>query len=294
MIFDTHAHYDDHAFDEDREEVLASLSSFGVEKVIDVGSTIRSLDEVRRIADSHENIYGAVGLHPDEVGPHSRAAMENRFPKETSGLTIDVKNKIRNMLYEDKKLVAVGEIGLDYHWDVEPHDVQIRCFREQIAIALELKRPIIVHSRSAAADTMAVIEEMYGPGKKGHKEYGKWIPGTPPGPGASVERKGIIHAYAYSLEQAKIYTQMGFFLGIGGVLTFGNSRKLKKVVQNIPLEYLVLETDCPYLAPEPHRGERNFSGYLPHVVHAIAELKDISPEVVERVTWENAIHLFGL
>lgn len=328
MIFDTHAHYDDHAFDGDREAVLASLSSFGVGKVIDVGSTVRSLDEVRRIADTHDNVYGAVGLHPDDVGPHSRAALNAGGPQMSSpegessggvlgeassekgisdrmqepawtyssacGLTKNVKNKIRNMLYEDPKLVAVGEIGLDYHWDVEPHDVQIRCFKEQIEIALELKRPIIVHSRSAAADTMAVIEEMYGPGKKGHKEYGKWIPGTPPGPGASVERKGIIHAYAYSLEQAKIYTEMGFCLGIGGVLTFGNSRKLKKVVQNIPLEYLVLETDCPYLAPEPHRGERNFSGYLPYVVSAIAELKGITPEEVERVTWDNAMRLFGL
>ena len=258
MIFDTHAHYDDHAFDDDREAVLASLIPGGVGAVIDVGSTVRSLGQVKELADSHDFLYGAVGIHPDEVG----------------GLTPAVSGRIREAL-SDPKIVAVGEIGLDYHWDVEPHDVQIRCFREQIDIALEMKKPIIVHSRAANRDTMEVIAEAYGGGA-----------------GKAAAKKGVIHAYPGSLEQAKIYTELGFCLGIGGVLTYPTSKKLKKVVAGIPLDYLLLETDCPYLTPEPHRGERNCSLYLEAVARAISEIKGVTAEEVEKATWDNAERLF--
>ncbi len=297
MIFDTHAHYDDRAFDGDRDAVLASLAEHGVGRVVDVAATVESLPRVRELAGRYAFVYGACGLHPDAVG----------------GLTEEVCAQLRSSL-ADPRIVAAGEIGLDYHWDVEPHEVQIAGFIRQIEIALEAKKPILVHSRSAAQDTMRVIRRMYGPGAPGAKisraeaersllpeEYGT-VPGrewvwrypVPEGPGFHLEQKGIIHAYAYSPEQARIYTGMGFYLGIGGVVTYQNARKLKKVVKEIPLEYLVLETDCPYLAPEPFRGERNHSALLTHVAEAIAAIKGVTREEVERVTWDNALRLFGL
>lgn len=272
MIFDTHAHYDDHQFDTDREEVLSALSAAGVGRIVDVGSTVESLDRVREIADTHDFALGAVGLHPDEVG----------------GLTPAVMRKMREML-EDPKIAAVGEIGLDYHWDVEPHDVQIRCFQEQIRLAWETRKPIIVHSRTAAADTMAVIQEMYG--KNG--ECGRRYPELAEEFDSGSRVPGIIHSYSGSYEQAKIYTALGFYLGIGGVVTYPTSKKLKKVVKNIPLDHLVLETDCPYLSPEPVRGTRNTSANLRYVVRAVAEIREISGEEVERVTYANAERIFG-
>ena len=297
MIFDTHAHYDDRAFDGDREAVLASLVTRGVGRVVNVGASAESLDRIPELTGQYDFVYGAVGLHPDEIGD---------FTEETAA-------KLEALLRQPK-IVAVGEIGLDYHWDIQPHEVQADGFIRQAEIAVRAGKPILVHSRSAAADTMRIIERLYGTGKPAGKlskaeaekkllpdEYetvpGKewvWKKEVPPGPGEGLKNKGIIHAYAYSAEQARIYTGMGFLLGIGGVLTYQNSRKLKKVVAEIPLEFLVLETDCPYLAPEPHRGERCDSGYLRYVVRAIAEIKDVSEEEVEAVTWENACRLFSL
>ncbi len=258
MIFDTHAHYDDRAFDGDRDEILMSLPPAGVGRVIDVGASVRSLTAVRELTAKYDFVYGAAGIHPDDVGD----------------LTDEVVRTIREMI-EDPKIVAVGEIGLDYHWDVEPHDVQISCFRRQISLALDCGKPIIVHSRTAAADTMDVVREMYGSGR-----------------GRDAAKKGVIHAYPGSLEQAKIYAEMGFFLGIGGVLTYRTSKKLKKVVAGMPLQTLLLETDCPYLPPESRRGERNTSKNLPEVVRAIAEIKGVSEREVENVTWDNAMRLF--
>ncbi len=272
MIFDTHAHYDDSLFDGDRDEVLAGLPAAGVGRVVDAGSTVRSLSRIRELTGKYEFVYGAAGLHPDEVG----------------GLTDEVLAEIRSLL-ENPKFVAVGEIGLDYHWDVEPHDVQIRCFKEQIRLAHEMKKPVIVHSRAAALDTMTVIQEMYGQDGElagsggGLADYreGRRVP-------------GVIHSYSGSYEQAKIYTGLGFCLGIGGVVTYRTSKKLKKVVAGIDLSYLVLETDCPYLTPEPRRGERNTSAMLSYVAEAVAGIKGVSRETVEDVTWRNAERLFGM
>lgn len=283
MIFDTHAHYDDHAFDADREAVIAALQPGGIGHVVDVGASMESCPRVKAIADKYDFIYGALGLHPDEVAdlPACRDFIEDDL--------------------SDPKIVAVGEIGLDYHWMKETREVQIAAFEQQIEMALRHEMPIIVHSRNAAADTMDVIQKYYGDGKwAGLTRDGHPIKQLPkrrkiiPGPGNTLARKGIIHCYAYSAEQAKIYTALGFYLGIGGVATYGNSRKIKKVIEEIPLEHLVLETDCPYLAPEPHRGERNSSLYLPYVIKAIAEIKGITENEVEETTWENAMQLFGL
>ncbi len=260
MIFDTHAHYDDSAFDADREAIIRSLPERGVGRVIDIAATPSGLEKVRTVSESFPFMRAAYGIHPDEVGAMDAALMD----------------RLRELL-ASPKAVAVGEIGLDYHWDVEPHEVQQHWFRKQIDLALELGKPIFVHSRAAAEDTMRMISELYGQD----------------GPGRTAPQKGIIHAYSYSLEHAKRYTEMGFFLGIGGVVTFKNAKKLKKVVTEIPLGALVLETDSPYLTPEPHRGERNASFYLHEVVREIASLKQISEEEVERVTWDNACRLTG-
>ena len=258
MIFDTHAHYDDSAFDEDREEVLRSMVPGGVGRILDVGSTVESLDRVVGIAESHYFVYGAVGLHPDEAGK----------------LTDQMCMRIRSLL-ERRKIIAVGEIGLDYHWDVWPHEVQKEAFKKQINIALDYDVPIIVHSRAASADTMSVIMEMYGSGR-----------------GKDAPKKGVIHAYPGSPEQAKIYAELGFCLGIGGVVTYQTSKKLKKVVAGMPLESLLLETDAPYLSPETKRGTRNTSLNLHEVVRAVAEIRGVTEEEVEKVTWETAERVF--
>lgn len=258
MIFDTHTHYDDRAFDSDRAEVIGRLKESGVGAAVAVAASAESLKKVTDMAHTYDFVYGALGLHPDEVGD----------------LTPEVKDEIARGL-SDPKIVAAGEIGLDYHWDVRPRDEQKACFISQIEMALDAGKPIIVHSRTANQDTMEIISGIYGNGD-----------------GRNAKKKGVIHAYPGSAEMAKAYTAMGFFLGIGGVLTYTTSKKLKKVVSEIPCEYLLLETDCPYLSPESQKGERNWSGNLHEVVDAIASIKGMSPEEVEKVTWDNAVRLF--
>ena len=257
MIFDTHAHYDDEQFDNDREALLASFASAGISGCVNVGSTRESLARCMELAHRYPFVWAAAGLHPDEIGD----------------LTGEVIDEIRADLL-DEKCVAVGEIGLDYYWDKESHEQQIAAFRRQIEIALDAEKPVLIHSRSAAEDTMRVVKEYYGKG-------GSRVP-------------GVLHCYSYSPEMAREYVAMGFFLGIGGVVTFKNARKLKETVAETPLDHLVLETDCPYLAPEPFRGKRNSSLYLPYVVRAVAELKGVSEAEAERVTEENARRLFGI
>ena len=205
------------------------------------------------LAGKYPHVYAAIGVHPDEVGELNE-------------------DKIQHMkeLCCNKKVVAVGEIGLDYYWDKEGHDLQKRWFIRQLDLAREMNKPVMIHSREAAADTMEIM-----------KEHGKGL-------------KGVIHCYSYSLEMAREYVKMGYYIGVGGVVTFKNSKKLKEIVEEIPLESIVLETDCPYLAPTPFRGKRNSSLYLPYVVEAIAELKGISAEQVIEQTEKNARDLYQL
>ena len=234
MIFDTHAHYDDEQFDKDRDELLSSMAAGGVGTIVDAAATVESWDKIVELAEKYSFIYGSVGVHPDEVG----ALNEENFAR------------MREVLKKEK-IVAVGEIGLDYYWDKEGHDLQKHWFIRQLDLAREMNKPVMIHSREAAADTMEIM-----------KEHGKGL-------------KGVIHCYSYSLEMAREYVKMGYYIGVGGVVTFKNSKKLKEIVEEIPLESIVLETDCPYLAPTPFRGKRNSSLYLPYVVEAIAELKGI-------------------
>ncbi len=252
MIIDTHAHYDDEAFDGDRDALIRSLEGGGVEAVVDVGAGRDSSEAAVRLAEQYERVYAAVGTHPDNAGELTEADME-RYAQ----------------LAAHPKVVAIGEIGLDYHWRVAPEEVQKRWFARQIALARETGLPVIVHSRDAAKDTMDVIRAER-PGETG----------------------GVLHCYSYEAEQAREYWRMGLYIGVGGVVTFKNARKLKEVAEALPLEALVLETDCPYLAPSPHRGERNSSLYLPLVAEALARIKGVTPEEVVETTRENALRLY--
>ena len=255
MIFDTHVHYDDEAFNADREAILSGLSSRNIGHVVNIGVDIPTSEYSLQLAEKYDCIYAAIGFHPSEV-------------KEMSESDIDWLRAHCN-----PKVVAIGEIGLDYHWSEseEENQNQQRWFRRQIALAKEVGLPIVVHSREAAADTMAIIKEEN-----------------------AADCGGIIHCYSYSAEQAKEYVSMGFYIGVGGVITFKNARRLIETVEAIPLERIVLETDCPYLAPEPYRGKRNDSTLLPYVVKKVAELKGVTEEEVVAVTELNAMKVYNI
>lgn len=253
MIIDTHAHYDDEQFDADREELLGSMEEGGIGLIVNVGSTVASWDKIVELTEKYPFVYGAVGVHPDEVGELD----EEKFLRMADLLELD-------------KIVAVGEIGLDYYWDKEKHDLQKEWFVRQLDLAREKELPVIIHSREAAADTFDIMKRR------------------------AAGMKAVIHCYSYSPEMAREYVKMGYYIGVGGVVTFKNAKKLKQVVEELPLESIVLETDCPYLAPEPFRGKRNSSLYLPYVAEKIAEIKGVSAEEVVRQTEENSRQLYRL
>lgn len=254
MIFDTHAHYDDEKFDADREALLSSMEEQGIGRIINVSANLAEIEATLELVRKYPFIYGAVGVHPDDT----RELNEDNF------------DQIRRAAAQDK-IVAIGEIGLDYYWDSSERDVQKHWFLRQLDLARELAIPVIIHSREAAQDTLDLIREAGGP-----------------------EFSMVMHCYSYSKELAKIYLDKGYYLGIGGVVTFKNSRKLKEVVEYMPMEQMLLETDSPYLAPVPFRGKRNSSEKLHLVVDEIARLKGISPEDVERITWENACRFYRM
>lgn len=254
MIFDTHAHYDDEAFDLDRDEMLTQLKEHGIESVTNVGASMKSCKATLELTRKYPFVYGAVGVHPNETGELSETDM--------------------NWLLEaamEEKIVAVGEIGLDYYWEEPDHETQKKWFVRQLALAEKVKLPIIIHSREAARDTLDIMKAEQA-GKLG----------------------GVIHCFSYSKEMAREYLNMGFYLGIGGVVTFKNAKKLKEVVEYMPMEQMVLETDCPYLAPVPNRGRRNSSFNLPYVVREISQIKNLPAEQIIQITSENAKRLYGL
>ncbi len=251
MIFESHAHYDSEQFDEDRDELLNSMLENGVGTIINSGANWDSVTEVVELAEKYPFVYAAVGLHPDEVGDLN----DERFEY--------VKSQCKK-----EKVVAVGEIGLDYYWDNESHDVQKKWFIKQLELARELDLPVIVHSREAAADTLEIM-----------KEHAQGL-------------RGVIHCFSYSKELAREYVKMGFYIGVGGVVTFKNGKKLKEIVEEIPLDRILLETDCPYLAPVPYRGKRNSSLYIPYIAQEIADLKGVSYEEVVAQTEKNGKTLF--
>lgn len=256
-IFDTHAHYDDDAFDEDRMQLLDE--SFGAGKTVcniaNIGCDIESSRESVRLAERYDYMYAVVGVIPHHVGDMTEADLE----------------ELRRLAKESEKVVAIGEIGLDYHYDEPTKEKQFKWFSAQMELAKELGLPIVIHSRDAAQDTYELM-------KKAHAE----------------EIGGVVHCYSYSEEMSREFLKMGFYFGIGGVVTFKNSKKLKRAVESIPISNIVLETDSPYLTPSPYRGERNNSGYLPYVVSEIARLKGMTEEEVAEITFENACRLYRL
>ncbi len=254
MIFDSHAHYDDEAFDEDREELLSKLPQKGVSHVVNVGASLQGVRDTVALTERYPFVYGAVGVHPDEVGELDDQSIA--WLKELS---------------QKEKIVAIGEIGLDYYWDKEPREVQKKWFVRQLELAKEVDLPVIIHSREAAKDTFDLIKAEH-----------------------AQTTGGVIHCYSGSKEMARDYLNLGYEIGIGGVVTFKNARVMKEVVEYVPLDRILVETDCPYLSPAPNRGKRNSSLMLPLILEEIARIKGISREEAEQATWENAMRMYRI
>lgn len=254
MLFDTHAHLDDERFDEDRDAVIEQCRQEGVDLILNAGADIASSVKSIALAEKYPFIYAAVGVHP-----HSAADMDD-----------DTLSVIAS-LAENKKVMAIGEIGLDYHYDFSPRDVQKRRFIEQIDMARQLKLPIIVHDREAHGDVMKIFK------KNRIKEVG-----------------GVLHSFSGSAEMALECLRLGLYLSISGPVTFSNAKKTIEAVKEIPLDMLLIETDSPYLTPAPHRGKRNYPGYVRYVAEKIAEIKGITYEEAAEKTLENGKRLFRI
>ena len=253
MYFDSHAHLGEDCFAQDFVNIVEKMRAANVTGMMEIGCDGPSSHHAVELAHQYDWIWAAVGSHPDDAEQVDEARIGEY-----------------RALCKDPRVKAIGEIGLDYYWDKENHDLQKEWFIRQLDLARKKEKPVIIHSREAAADTMEIM-----------KEYASGL-------------RGVIHCYSYSAEMAKEYVKMGYYIGIGGVVTFKNAKKLKQVVQEIPLESIVLETDCPYLAPVPYRGKRNSSLYLPYVAEEIAALKGAAAEDVVLQTEENARKLYGL
>lgn len=253
MLFDTHAHLDDRAFDADREALLSRLPEQGLALVMNPGCSLASSRQAVALAERYDYLYAAVGSHPD-------AADE---------VTQEVLQAYRSLCRTHPKIKAIGEIGLDYHYEDIPRAVQKGAFRAQLALAQELGLPVIVHEREAHEDGMRLVEEF---------------------PAVT----GVFHCYSGSLEMANWLIARGWYIGFGGVLTFKNARKALEVAAQIPLERIVLETDCPYMAPEPHRGRRNDPGKLCLVAEKLAQLRGMTAQQVMAITLENGKALYRL
>lgn len=254
MIFDSHTHYDDSAFDADRETLLNSMKENGIAYIMNISADIASVKTTIELTRQYDFIYGAVGVHPSS--------------------TMELNEDKFSWLKEQclcPKVAAVGEIGLDYYWNEPDRAVQKEWFARQIQLAKELKLPIVVHSRDAAKDTYDIMRAE-----------------------KADEIKGVIHCFSYSKEIARDYLNMDYYFGIGGVITFSNAKKLKEAVEYIPLEKIIVETDCPYLAPVPNRGQRNSSLNLSYIVEEIARIKKKEKEEVEAVTMQNAKELYHI
>ena len=252
MLFDTHAHMNDPAFDQDQEEVLLGLKDKGVEWMMNVGCCLESSRDCIAMAEKYPFVYASVGSHPDSADEVSDGVLA----------------QYRQMAAHPK-VRAIGEIGLDYYYETIPREVQIKAFRMQMELARELKMPVIVHERNAHDDGMRVVKEF-------------------------KDVTGVFHCYSGSAEMARQLVDMGWYIGFTGVLTFKNARKAVETAERIPLERIVLETDCPFMAPEPFRGKRNDPGYLYRMAERLAEIRGISIEEVHAVTTENAKRLYRI
>ena len=252
MIFETHAHYDDEAFTEDRDSLLKSMEENGIGLIVNVTAEYDSIDETYELSQKYDFVYGTVGVHPSEVEELDDKKLAKMYEKA-----------------KRDKIVAIGEIGLDYYWPEPDHEIQKKWFLAQLKMTKELDLPVIIHSRDAAADTLDILKS-----------------------DAAIGLRGVIHCYSYSKEMAVEFEKLGYYFGIGGVITFQNAKKLVEVVEYLPLEKIVLETDSPYLSPVPNRGKRNSSLNIPYIAEKIAEIKKIPYDTVVEVTEKNARRLY--
>ena len=253
MLFDTHAHMDDHAYDEDRQQLLENLPGQGLELVMNPGCSLESSRNVDKLTREYDFLYGAVGSHPDVADEVNEAVLD----------------EYRMLCKQNCKIKAIGEIGLDYHYEDIPRDIQKQAFRMQMELARELNLPVIVHERDAHEDGMKIVEEF-------------------------PEITGVFHCYSGSYEMARWLIDRGWYIGFTGVLTFKNARKAVDVASRIPLDRLLLETDCPYMSPEPFRGKRNDPGKLYRMAERLAELRGLSLEEIHAITLENGKQLYRI
>ena len=252
ILFDSHAHYEDERFDEDRDELLSSLPSEGVKYIANVGCSVKGSRFAIELADKYEHVYAVIGVHPheaEELNDESLAEIEK--------------------MASHKKVVAIGEIGLDYHYDFAPRDVQRSAYRRQMELARKLGLPVCIHDREAHAECVAMAKEF-------------------------SDVPGVFHCYSGSLETAQELIKIGYMIGFTGVITFKNARKFEPIIASLPMDRIMIETDCPYLAPEPFRGKRNSSEYVYRVAEKIADVKCISVEEAAMITTENAKRFYGI
>lgn len=253
MLFDTHAHLDDRAFDADRAELLARLPEKGIGLVMNPGCSLASSRNAAAMAKETPWLYAAVGSHPDAADEVNDAVLE----------------EYRKLCKLNPKIKAIGEIGIDYHYEDIPRELQLKAFRDQMALARELELPVIVHEREAHEDGMRVVKDF-------------------------PTVRGVFHCFSGSAEMARQLVELGWYIGFTGVLTFKNARRAIEAAQTIPLERIVLETDCPYMAPEPFRGKRNDPGYLYRMAEKLAEIRGVSVEEICRITTENGKRLYRI
>lgn len=253
MLFDTHAHFDDPQFDSDRDEVIKSLADDGVTRVMNIGANMETSKKAIEIANKYDFIYAAVGVHPCD----------------TYDMTDEDIERLRIMAKNNPKVRAIGEIGLDYHFDDTKPDIQKEWFIKQLHLAKELNMPVVIHDRDSKGDAIEILKRE----------------------GIS---NGVMHCFSGSAETARELVKMGFMISFTGVLTFKNARRAVEACRSIPIERLMIETDCPYMAPEPHRGERNYSGYVKYVARKMAEIKGLSYEETARITMENGLRFYGI
>jgi TatD DNase family protein len=252
MLFDTHAHYDDEQFDADRDALLSSMPENGVSLIVNAGSSLASSKAGLALAEHYPFVYAAAGVHPHDA-------------KDMDGGTV---SELEQLL-RHPKAVAVGEIGLDYHYDFSPRDIQQQRFRDQLSLAAAVKKPVIIHEREAVADTMAILSDY-------------------------PQVTGVFHCFSGSWETAKVLLDKGWYLSFTGVITFKNARKTHEVITRMPRDRIMIETDCPYLSPEPMRGRRNSSLYLRHTAEKLAGLLAISFEEAAALAMENGKCFFRL
>ena len=253
IIYDTHAHYDDNSFDEDRENILSEIKSNGVALILNCASSYESIEKTYNLTIDNDFIYGALGIHPENSDEFNDT----------------VENEIINLINKNEKILAIGEIGLDYYWDENPSkEVQKEVFRRQMKLAEKLNLPVVIHDRDAHSDTLEILKE---------------FPNV----------KGILHCFSGSVEFAMECIKLGYYIGIGGVVTFKNAKKVVEVVSKIPMEKILVETDAPFMSPVPNRGKRNKSDYIAYIIEQIAKIRQLEPKEVNLAVNDNFKRLIG-